>query len=396
MKRWLHTIAIVVVYLLTFSNLALANFITEIRIDDAPAGTTPRIGSSSQQSLAIYGNNIYIAWYADQSGVHLSKSDIDQLNFQQSVTITTSTSTGAPSITIDKNGVIYVAWTDFSNGETPGIYLAKSTDGGATFSANVKVDDAATGYRGSPVVRVDNLGNVFVAWYDDRNYVPNYYAHDVFIAKSIDGGLTFSPNTKVNDFTSNEFTWPSLEIDNNNIIYISWYDSSRPGSGIRMYMTKSIDGGQTFSPSQEIASMGNAYQISADWPAVLKSDSNANLYLIFFFSNYGTGIYDVKIIKSSDGGATFTTPIQINTIEHEAFPSIDIDSTGNIYSAWSSYSYPSNIMFSKGSVRLNFSKEIQTNSFTFNSSRGPHIVVDQKGTSYLLWQSDNGLFLTKD
>src|SRR5207244_3865195 len=46
-----------------------------------------------------------------------------------------------PTIAIDRAGTIYVAWTDFRSGPNPDIYAARSTSGGVSFGASVKVND---------------------------------------------------------------------------------------------------------------------------------------------------------------------------------------------------------------------------------------------------------------
>ena len=47
----------------------------------------------------------------------------------------------SPSIAVNTDGNIYVAWADKRNGNLD-IYFAKSTDDGAYFGTNVRVDDS--------------------------------------------------------------------------------------------------------------------------------------------------------------------------------------------------------------------------------------------------------------
>lgn len=74
------------------------------------------------------------------------------------------------------------------------IVLTRSTDGGATWSPRVRVNqDPAGADQHQPNVAVDEQGRVYVAWYDRRG---SAYGNEVrpFAAVSVDGGATFGPD----------------------------------------------------------------------------------------------------------------------------------------------------------------------------------------------------------
>jgi hypothetical protein len=96
-------------------------------------------------------------------------------------------------------GTIYVNWTDQRNGtDDTDVWIAKSTDGGETWSAPIRVnDDPAGKQQFFSWITVDQAnGDVYVVFYDRRNY--NDINTDVFIARSTDGGETFN-NIKINE-----------------------------------------------------------------------------------------------------------------------------------------------------------------------------------------------------
>lgn len=74
------------------------------------------------------------------------------------------------------------------------IVLIRSTDGGNTWSPRVRVNhDPAGADQHQPNVAVDELGRVYVAWYDRRG---SEYGNEVrpFAAVSVDGGASFGPD----------------------------------------------------------------------------------------------------------------------------------------------------------------------------------------------------------
>lgn len=98
------------------------------------------------------------------------------------------------------NGTIYVNWTDQRNGTgDTDVWLVKSTDGGNTWTAPLRVNDDAPG-RQQFLTWMDLdiiTGNLYCVFYDRRNFAATSQQTDVYIAKSVDGGNSFS-NYKIN------------------------------------------------------------------------------------------------------------------------------------------------------------------------------------------------------
>ena len=118
-----------------------------------------------------------------------------------------------PSLSIDKNGVLYAVWAnykdcvedpDYAYGRYPedyDIYFSKSLDRGDTWTSLKKVnDDNSGGDQGFPNIAVEEDGTIYVSFLDHRNN-QELAVYDIYIAMSRDGGITFSRNIKVNDLS---------------------------------------------------------------------------------------------------------------------------------------------------------------------------------------------------
>lgn len=117
---------------------------------------------------------------------------------------------GFPRIAVDRtggprNGWIYVVAAERGlapAGSDPDIVLHKSSNGGLNWSAGVRVnqDPLNNGkYQYMPAVCVDQLGGVSVVYYDDREtFNTPSDSTDVYVSRSIDGGNTFT-DFKVSD-----------------------------------------------------------------------------------------------------------------------------------------------------------------------------------------------------
>ncbi len=90
-------------------------------------------------------------------------------------------------------GTLYVNWSDQRNGENDtDIWLAKSTDGGDSWSAPIRVNDDGKGkHQFFTWMTIDQTtGYLYTVFYDRRNYDDSQT--DVYIAYSTDGGNSFT------------------------------------------------------------------------------------------------------------------------------------------------------------------------------------------------------------
>jgi Secretion system C-terminal sorting domain len=95
------------------------------------------------------------------------------------------------------NGTIYVNWSDQSKGvNDTDIFIAKSTNGGTSWSTPKRVNNDAPGkHQFFSWMTIDQTsGYIYIVFYDRRNYTNNNT--DVYLATSTDGGANFT-NTKI-------------------------------------------------------------------------------------------------------------------------------------------------------------------------------------------------------
>ena len=103
-----------------------------------------------------------------------------------------------PTLAVDDTtGAVYVAWNDYGLGNSD-ILFTRSTDRGATWSFPLKVNDVSTpNDQFFPWMTASN-GSVSIVFYD-RRLDPSNHDIDIFLARSTDGGLSFGANIRVSD-----------------------------------------------------------------------------------------------------------------------------------------------------------------------------------------------------
>jgi hypothetical protein len=154
------------------------------------------------------------------------------------------------------NGEIYVAWA-WNNK----IWLDKSLDGGKTWlNEDILVADQPGGWafdvpgvgrcNGMPILVCDlsngpNRGCLYVNWSDQRAGDSNT---DVFMAKSSDGGKTWSAPMRVNDDNSKKhqfFSWLTIDQTNGHLYTVFYDRRNHPDNNTDVFVAISQDGGKT-------------------------------------------------------------------------------------------------------------------------------------------------------
>ncbi len=169
-----------------------------------------------------------------------------------------------PYIALDDSGLVYVAWAGGSGGTNqdphPYIFFDKSRDHGQTFMAtDIKVNDEDTEhYRGNPTVTVNrNNGNILMCWEDSRRAGGNANP-DLWFSRSTDGGTTFSSNMRVNLWEPDPLLRydnfrPAISIDPAGIMVVGWHSNPSDSSSFGIHMTAYSDSLGAFTPSQSLA-----------------------------------------------------------------------------------------------------------------------------------------------
>jgi chitodextrinase len=240
-----------------------------------------------------------------------------------------------PALAVGSDGVVYLAFQGWGGATTQNdIFFTKSTDG-RTWTVPLRVNnDAGPANQGEPAIALDASNHITIAWTDARNAGIN----DVFFAKSTDGGLSFSSNVRVNDVTTNSQSEPDVAVDHGNpdLIHVIWTDTRNAGSGADIYYANSTDGGLSFNPSQRVNNDGAA-AVEQIQP-VIEVGPNRDVYAIWTDPRTAAAGRDIYFAKSADRGGTWNPNIRVNddSIVNVAQqdPTMVVDAAGTIYAVW--------------------------------------------------------------
>jgi hypothetical protein len=273
---------------------------------------------------------------------------------------------GDPSQGFDNAGRLFYAFICFNRGKpvNGGVYVARYTGDGGTYDRTVLVKKGTPSahFSGSGLFQdkinlaVDqtagpNSGNIYVAWSQYTGLARN---NVVLLSRSTDHGLTFSHPVRVAEALGTA-SFADLAVGPDGAVYVTFIDypsSSNPSTDIRL--AKSIDGGQTFGPPVNVASIdqfdssqysGNGASDCGDGPFACPTGftfsrffsssavaANATGVHVVWAARTASGQSKIFVRNSPDGVSWPTPAATLDTVAagHQWFP--DIASSGGTIS----------------------------------------------------------------
>jgi len=237
------------------------------------------------------------------------------------------------SIHVAPDGTLHLAWIDGREGKKePGTFITRSTDRGRTVAKNLKVEeDTCVCCRTSLTTGPD--GTLYVAW---RKVLPGEVRETV-VARSTDGGSTFSSPVIVGH---DKWVFPgcphrpaSVGTDRFGRLYVVWYTESVDETPA-VFMAYSDDHGVTFSPKQKINASKGTFP---DHPQMAVDPEGR---IVIVWEEQSPVRREIVVSVSLDRGHTFSTPQKLNEKKGQT-PSLSMNSKGLAALAWMEHAMPS-------------------------------------------------------
>ena len=233
---------------------------------------------------------------------------------------------------------VYAAWTKFAKPGGHGfggdqIFFSRSTDGGVSFSNPLPIspgfNNNHVGGRQGAAVKVGPDGTVYVVWLDTVNKQTverlsishdggkTFPKQNITVATVTDDGVSPVPGSS---FRQDSRVFPSFSIAPDGTLYVAW--SNRTGDPTNghavVLVTKSTNGGLSWS-TPVVA--GNVSRRSAFFASVTTDPSGKVDVAFLALDDVPTGTapgagvvhYDAYFTQSTNGGATFSSPVVISS-----------------------------------------------------------------------------------
>ena len=154
--------------------------------------STPRIAvTSGGAAVAAWEDHRLNAW-----NVYASRLPAGGSAWQANLRVTDNGTSRkfAPDVAIGVDGTAYAVWEDDRAGSFD-VWFARLSPGAASWTANQRIsDDPGTADQYSARIEIDESGNLFVVWLDDR-----VFSTEVRVSRFIAGAATWEASRVVSD-----------------------------------------------------------------------------------------------------------------------------------------------------------------------------------------------------
>lgn len=236
------------------------------------------------------------------------------------------------ALNVAPDGVLHFAWIDGREGKKePGTFVARSTDQGRTVTKNFKVDDSTcVCCRTSIATSADGL--VYVAW----RKILDGNIRETVVSRSTDGGQTFSAPVVVgNDrwvYQACPHRPASLGVDLLGRLYVVWYTEGADETPA-IYLAYSDDQGKTFSEKQQLNRSKGTFP---DHPQ-MAVDPEGRVMVIW--EEQSPVRREIVVSHSLDRGQSFSHPRKLNE-KHGQTPTIAVNRQGTVVMGWKEHAMP--------------------------------------------------------
>ena len=200
-------------------------------------GQMPSTARSNNQIYLVYGNgdSIFYSYSADKGKSFATPKLVQTLEGLA------SSHTRGPQIGVTSTGIVITACTNAGN-----VYSLTLNNEGKLVK-QTRVNDVDTLAKENLMAMSSDGNYVFTVWLDVRNG-----RNEIYGARSTDGGATWSKNIRIYhspDSTVCECCKPSVVVngDNVHVMFRNWLHGNRD-----LYLISSGDGGKTFGTAQKL------------------------------------------------------------------------------------------------------------------------------------------------
>ncbi|HEY3323649.1 MAG TPA: sialidase family protein [Planctomycetota bacterium] len=240
-----------------------------VAVNTNPATTT----DEDKEWLAVdcganssYAGNVYVSWsrFLGNSDLIVFSRSVDQgKTWSAPLRISPSAQDGAvqgSAVATGPNGEVYVVYEVFYIGGNRQHLMARSNDGGQTFTTPAAITPTFSELSFNSTYRKNSFASLSVS---PSGYICVLYADQrgrlgaqvEFVRSTTPGGSAFTAPVAINDVSTGQQFMPAVTVDGSGAIHASWFDtrnSPKSTSIYDIYATRSTDNGATFAANSRL------------------------------------------------------------------------------------------------------------------------------------------------
>ncbi|MCI0474004.1 MAG: FG-GAP-like repeat-containing protein, partial [Ignavibacteria bacterium] len=277
--------------------LASSQWLPDLRLTNAAGNSN--LSHNSQRCIGAYENNVHIVWFDDRDGnqeIYYKNSSNNGMTWSADLRLTNNASSSyLPSLNVSGQ-LVRVVWDDNRDGNRE-IYYKYSSNSGTSWSADIRLTNN-TGQSYAPNISSSGQ-NLHLVWIENRDGNP-----EIYYKRSTDGGTTWSADVRLtNNSAASES--PNVAVYGQTV-YVIW-DDGRDGS-TEIYYKSSSDGGINWGTDIRLSDLPNdsGYPSFAIYDQNLhvvlydRRDGNAEIYYKRSVNGGAAWSADIRLTNASN------------------------------------------------------------------------------------------------
>ncbi len=335
----------------------------------------------------------------EEKNSHYNINSFDRTTWKWSITEVVSTEStdysGSSSLAVDNAGNIHIAWQDTTDyagsGIIDDIFYKRWDASSSSWTITEVVSTESINDSIRPSLAVDSAGDVHIVWYDYTNYAGSGTDSDIFYKQWNASSSSWTTAEIVSSESTGYSYNPSLITDSVRNLHIAWQDQTDyAGAGTdNDIFYKSWNASLSLWTLTEIVSSGNVgYSV---YPSIA-IDSSGNIHIVWWDGSGASFDIFYKQWNASSSSWTTTEVVSTESTGHSYHPSLAVDSSGNVHIAWydetdyAGAGIDTDIFYKHwdaSSSSWTITEVVSTESTAL--SERPSLAVDSAGDVHIVW-----------
>lgn len=245
-------------------------------------------GLSWYPSISVSGQDVHVVWEDTRDKgnkwIYYKRSTDGGVTWEADIRISSVDGTQHPSVSVSAS-TVFVVWDDYRD-KNHEIYYKRSTDDGSSWEEDKRLTNNPLDQWNPSVFVSDQV--VHVVWQDGRNFLS---AAEIYYKGSTDGGITWGADTRLTkdpEQSGDQSEDPSISVSGSNV-HVVWKDN-RDGHSGEIYYKNSTDGGITWGADRVLSKNLPNYRSSGSRPSISISGKIVHVAWVDY-RDYKHGIY---------------------------------------------------------------------------------------------------------
>lgn len=242
----------------------------------------------------------------------------------------TTDSQSAAAVAMDADGDFIIAWqSNTQDGNLTGIYAQRYDAVGMPQGSEFRVNTHTTNRQTSPAVAMDAAGNFVVAW---QSVGQDGSGESIHAQRYDAGGVAQGGEFRVNTFISNNQSIPAVAMDDAGNFVVTWESAGQDGSGLSVHAQRYDASGV----AQGVEFRVNTFTTNSQSSPSVAMDADGDFVIAWESYQQDGGHFGIYAQRYDASGVAQSAEFRVNTttVGNQSLPSVAMSDGGDFVVTW--------------------------------------------------------------